>query len=381
MNFDFTDEQEMFREQLARLIREKYDFETRGKIIASEKGYSPEFWMQLAEMGLLMVAFPEEYDGLGGGAVDIMVVMEEFGKGLVVEPYLPTVILAGGVLSVAGGKAARALLPQIGSGDLIMGLGFAEPYSRFDLHHVETTAEKTSHGYCLNGHKSVVLAAPIADKIIISARTEGANRDPDGISLFVLDKDTDGITIEDYQTIDGFRAGDVILDNVTVPADALIGEAGAGLPILEQVIDEAIVAISAEAMGLCQVMSALTLEYTKERQQFGQAIGKFQISQHKMADMFIYTQEMISMTYMATNKAALSENERRKAASAVKIQLGKSCKFVGETAIQLHGGMGITEEMQIGHYFMHATMLENMFGNMDYHYRRYEQVSGLKKAS
>ena len=281
----------------------------------------------------------------------------------------------------AGGDMASDLIAQISGGELVMGFGFAEPHSRFDLNHVETSARKEGDSYILSGHKSVVLAAPIADKLIVSARTSGSARDEAGISLFLINKNTDGVSIQSYPTIDGLQAGDVALDNVTIPAANLLGTEGQAFPIIEKVIDRATIALAAEAMGLCRKMSELTNEYARTREQFGQPISKFQVLQHRMVDMFIYTEEMISIAYMAAMKADTQGHDTRIAASSAKVQLGKSCKFVGESAIQIHGGMGITEEMAVGHYFMHATMLEALFGNTDYHLKRYEALTGLTKAA
>ncbi len=378
MNFEFSEEQQMLRDSLSRFLRDKYDFEERQKIIASDDGWSREKWNQFAEMGLMAAAFPEDYDGFGGTSVDLMVIMEEFGKGLVVEPYLPTVVLSGGLLLETGGDKAKELIPAIASGELVMGFGFAEPHSRFDLFHVDTKAAKQRTDYILSGRKAVVFAAPIADKLIVSARTSGSNRDTDGISLFLLDTNTDGVRIDGYPTIDGLRAGDVYLDNVKIPAVNMIGEEGKALPTIEKIIDKAIVALSAEAMGVCRKMCELTSEYCRAREQFGQPISKFQVLQHTMVDMFIHTEEMTSMAFMAAMKTDANGHDKA-AASSAKVQLGKSCKFVGESAIQLHGGMGITEEMAVGHYFMHSTMMESLFGNSDYHLKRYQTATGLRE--
>jgi len=371
MDFLFTEEQDMFRESISRYVREKYDFEARQKIISSEAGWSKEVWSDFAEMGLLSVPFAEEYDGLGGGAVDVMVIMEELGKGNVVEPFLPTVVLSGGVLAAVGGEHAKALIPQIATGELIMGFGFAEPRSRFDLNHVEASAKKDGEAYVLNGRKSVVLAASIADKLILVARTSGSTRDTDGISLFLVDANAKGLTIEDYPTIDGHRAGDVVLEDVKAE---LLGEDGKALSVIEKVTDQGISAIASEAMGLCRTMVDLTTQYCRERKQFGTPIAKFQVLQHRMVDMLIHAEEMTSMAYLGALKLDEHEVERKKVLSAVKVQLGKSVKYCGEEAIQLHGGMGMTEEMAIGHYFMHGTMLEVLFGNTDHHRKRYESL-------
>ena len=375
MNFEFSEEQTMIRESVSRFLREKYDFETRQSIINSDEGWSREIWAQFAEMGLMGAAFPEEYDGFGGSAADMLVLMEEFGAALVVEPFLPTVVLCGQILRQIGGDHAKAIIPEIISGEMIIGFGYAEPRSRYCLHHVEATAKKDGDEYLLSGRKAVVLAAPIANKIIISARTSGKPRDQDGISLFLIDRDTAGLSIEGYPTINGHLAGEVHLDNVRVKSSSLLGDEGKAFPVIEHTIDNAIIATSAEAIGLCKKMSALTNEYARQREQFGVPISKFQVLQHNMVDMFIHTEEMVSMAYMAVMKSDTPGSNTKKAASAAKVQLGKSCKFVGETAVQIHGGMGITEEMAIGHYFMHSTMLDSLFGNSDYHLKRYQDMT------
>ncbi len=375
MNFEFTEEQEMLRESLARFLRDKYDFDTRREIIASNEGWSREIWSGLAEMGVMGAAFPEDYDGFGGTHADLLIVMEELGRALVVEPYLPTVVLAGQLLRAAGGAQALALIPKISMGELIMAFGYAEPRSRFSLSHVETRAQESGDGYTISGRKAVVLGAPAADKLIVSARTSGAVADEDGISLFIIDRGQDGVRIEGYPTIDGLRAGEVHLENAAVARENLIGTAGGAFPLIERIIDRAIVAASAEAIGLCRRMNELTTDYCRQREQFGQPIGKFQVLQHKMVDMFIHAEEMVSMAYMAAMNADTEGHDLRIAASMAKVQLGKSLKFVGENAIQLHGGMGITEEMAVGHYFMHGTMLELLFGNTDYHRKRYQALA------
>ncbi len=380
MNFEFTEEQTMLRESLSRFLRDKYDFDSRQAILQSDEGWSREIWNRMAQMGLMGAAFPEDYGGFGGTAADMLVLMEEFGNALVVEPFLPTVVLAGQILRHANSDHSKTIIPRIISGELIMGFGYAEPRSRHCLSHVETTAKKEGKNYVLNGQKAVVLAAPIADKIIVSARTSGKTRDENGISLFILDANEKNLRIEGYPTIDGLQAGEIHLDNAEIPATALLTDEGKAFPLVERIIDNAIAAICAEAIGVCRRMCVLTNEYTRQREQFGQPISKFQVLQHNMVDMFIHTEEIVSMAYMAAMKADTDGTDTRQSASAAKVQLGKSCKFVGENAIQLHGGMGITEEMAIGHYFMHATMLETLFGNTKHHLKRYQALMSPKVA-
>lgn len=374
MNFEFSDEQNMVRDSLSRFLRDKYDFKARETILESNAGWSRDIWTGLAEMGIMSAAFPEEYDGFGGTASDTLVIMEELGKALLVEPFLPTVMLAGQILRQAGGAHADALIPQICAGDLIMGFGHYEPKSRFSRSHIACSAKLSGETYVLNGHKAVVLGASIADKLIISARTRGNTQDAAGISLFLVDTQAEGVSVQSYRTIDGHPAADVTLENVKVSKDALIGNEGEASVIIETVLDHALLAVSAEGVGICKQMCALTNEYIQQRKQFGQPIGKFQVLQHTMVDMFIHQEELISMSFMAAAKMDSEGYDIPKSASAVKVQLGKSVKFVGENAVQLHGGMGITEEMSIGHYFMRGTMLELMFGNTDWYVGKFMDV-------
>lgn len=375
MNFEFSEEQNMLRDSLARLLSDTYDFDARKKIIESDEGWSRDIWKTLAELGVFAAAFPEEYDGFGGTASDSLVIMEELGRVLLVEPFLPTVILCGQILRAIGGDHAQALIPQIISGDAILGFGHAEPKSRSVLSSVETSAVQDGEDYILNGHKAVVLAAPIADKLIVSARVSGDKKDTDGLSLFIMDATHPGITIQPYKTIDGLQAGDVLLENVTLPAAALLGPSGKAYDLIEAIMNAAILAVSAEGVGVCKRMCELTNEYIQTRKQFGQAIGAFQVLQHKMVDMFIHKEELISMTYMGAAKMDSGDYNNPAVASAIKVQLGETCKFVGENAVQLHGGMGITEEMAVGHYFMRATMLELLFGNTDFHLGRFQRAA------
>ena len=320
--------------------------------------------------------FAEEDGGFGGGLVDCTLLLEQFGKGLVVEPYLATVILAGGAIKLAGGPAQRAAyLPSVADGTKQGALAFAEAQSRFNLADVATTAEPAGDGYVLNGAKAVVLNGPNADFFVVSARTSGARKDPSGVSLFVMDADTEGLSTRDYPTVDGFRASEVTLNDARLPAEALLGEAGAGLPMLERVIDEGIVAVGAEAVGCMEVLYKDTIEYCKTREQFGQPIGKFQVLQHRLVDMFMEHEQSKSLMYMAAMQMdAGYDGEARKAASAMKVQIGKSGKFVGQTAVQLHGGMGMTDELNIGHSFKRLTVIDTLFGNVDHHLGRFTDL-------
>ena len=381
MDFNFSDEQTMIRDSLARLLRDQYDFDTRRKVVSSESGWRPEMWQQFAELGLLAAPFSEEDGGLGGGSIDSMVIMEEFGKALVVEPYVPTIVCAGGFLKHAGTPEQKSEhLEAIIGGERVFAFAYAEPRGRYDLNDLETTAKKDGDAYTLNGHKAVVVGAPWASHLIVTARTSGDRRDKDGISVFIVEKDAKGVTTRDYPTVDGRRASEVYFENVSVPAGNLIGEEGKALPLIERIVDEATVAICAEAMGAMGVAHKQTVEYSKQRKQFGIAIGKFQVLQHRMVDMFMEHEQSISMTYMATLKLDEDEVTRKKAVSAAKVRIGQGGRFVGQEAIQIHGGMGMTDELAVGHYFKRLTMIDSEYGNVDFHMRRYSRLSGDDQA-
>ena len=300
--------------------------------------------------------------------------MEEFGKALVVEPYLGTVVIGGGFLKHSGHAAAADLIGGIIEGRNIFAFAQAEPQSRYNLAAVTTTAKKDGQGWILNGHKAVVVGAPFATHFIVTARTGGGERDAEGVSVFLVEKSAKGVTTRDYPTVDGNRASEVYFENVALGAYALVGTLDHGLPLVEKVVDEAIAATCAEACGVLRKLHEGTLDYTKQRKQFGVPISSFQVLQHRMVDMFINVEQAVSMTYMANIKVS-DDAERAKAVSAAKVQIGKACRFVGQNAIQLHGGMGMTDEMAIGHYFKRATMIESAFGSVDHHLARYEFLS------
>ncbi|MBU1287655.1 MAG: acyl-CoA dehydrogenase family protein [Alphaproteobacteria bacterium] len=377
MDFNFTEEQTMIRDSLSRLIREQYDFDTRRKVVASKDGWRPEMWAQFAELGLLMAPFSEEDGGLGGGPIDAMVVMEEFGKGLVVEPYLPSVVCGGGFLKRGSDAQKAEYLGGIMSGEAIFAFAYAEPRGRYNMADLETTAKKDGSGFVLNGHKAVVIGAPWATHFVVTARTSGDRRDANGVTVFVVAKDAKGVSTRDYPTVDGRRASEVYFENVAVSADAVIGEVDNGLPLVELVTDEAIAALCAEACGAMKVAHSMTVEYSRNRKQFGTAIGKFQVLQHRMVDMFMEHEQSVSMTYMATLKLDEDEVTRKKAASAAKVRIGQGGRYVGQQAIQIHGGMGMTDEMAVGHYFKRLTMIDAEFGNVDHHLKRYTELSAV----
>jgi alkylation response protein AidB-like acyl-CoA dehydrogenase len=345
-------------------------------VIASDAGWRPAIWSQLAELGILGMPFSEEDGGFGGGAVDAMVVMEEFGKGLVVEPFVPTIVCAGGVLKQAGTAAQKEEhIGGIVDGSRIFAFAYAEPRGRYDLADLETTAKKQGDAYVLNGHKSVVIGAPWASHLIVTARTGGDRRDAEGMSVFVVDKTTAGVVTRDYATVDGRRASEVYFENAQVPADALIGEEGAGLALIEQVTDEAIAAQCAEACGAMKVAHAMTLDYAKQRKQFGVPIASFQVLQHRMVDMYTEYESSVSMTYLATIKLSDDAKARQLAASAAKVRVAQAAHHIGQEAIQIHGGNGMTDEYAIGHYFKRLTIFDSEFGNIDHHMKRHIALS------
>jgi alkylation response protein AidB-like acyl-CoA dehydrogenase len=350
MNFDYTEEQTLLDNMVTSFVRDNYDWDTRCNIVKSEEGWKEENWKQFAELGLLGVPFDEAYGGLGGKSTDLMIVMEQFGKGLVVEPYLPTVILAGGLISK---------------------LGSEEPQSRFDLNDVKTSAVLNGDDYVLNGFKSVVFGAGMASHLIISARTEGEQRSESGITLFIVDTKSEGLTLQNYPTIDEYRASEVIIENLKVSKDNVLGKVNMAYDAIEEIVDISTIAACSEAVGILQVLKDSTTEYCKNRKQFGQSIAKNQVIQHRLVDMMIEYEQAKSILYMAVTADLSNSDERRKAVSAAKARIGKAIKFVGESAIQLHGGMGVVDEYMVSHYFKRATMIGVLFGNTDYHMKRY----------
>ena len=376
MDFSLSEEQRLLKDSVDRFVREFYAFENRRKLANSDPGYSGDNWRRMAELGWLAVGLPEEYGGIGGGPVEVMVIMEAIGAGLVLEPFFPTVALGANALVLGGSEALKAeLLPRLAAGELKLALAYVERQSRFDLNDVEFAAKADGDGYVLDGHKGVVLHAATAGKIVVSARTSGASRDGDGITLFLVDGDAAGLSRRDYPTVDGQRASELTFEGVKVGAEAVLGEVGGGLAILERVAERGTVALLAEAVGCMQVLLDTTNEYLKTRVQFGQPIGKFQVLQHRMVDMFMNVEEARSMAYMATMKIDEEDApERARAVSAGKVQIGKSGRFVGQQSVQLHGGMGMTDELNVGHYFKRLTMIDTMLGNQDHHLRRYGEL-------
>jgi pimeloyl-CoA dehydrogenase small subunit len=374
MDFDLTDEQRLLKESVDRLILDQYQFQQRKQYMAEAAGFSAAMWSRFAEQGLLGLPFPEAMGGFGGGSVEMMIVTEAFGRGLVVEPYFATVILAGGLLRRAADPALLAtLVPQITAGTLKLAFAHVERHSRYDLANVMTIAREDRGDYVLNGAKSVVLHGDAADKILATARISGAPMDRDGVGLFLIDADAPGLTRRGYPTQDGLRAAEITLTDVraaVLSADAL--------PLIEHAVDEAIAALCSEAVGTMQAMHDLTLEYLKTRKQFGRPIGSFQVLQHRSVDMLVALEQARSMAMFAAVMAA-EENpvERRRAIAAAKVQIGRSGRHIGQEAVQLHGGIGMTMEYSVGHYFKRMTMIDQLYGDADKHLSSLAQLGGL----
>lgn len=373
MDLSYTETQDMLRDTLARFLADTYDFETRKKMLERPEGRDPGIWRALsAELGLTSAPFAEEYGGMGGGALENMIMMEELGKVIAVEPWLQTVVIGGGALQAVGGALAAEVIPQIIAGDCLIAWAYAEPTGRYDLAHVSTTAKADGAGYVLNGHKAVVYAAPWATHLLVTARTGGSTRERAGVELFLVDAKAAGITRRDYPTVDGFQASEVYFENVAIPAEALLP---GGIDLIERIADEATMGICAEGTGIARKLLEGTVEYTRQRKQFGQPISKFQALQHRMADMLVEAEQIASMTLMGTLKLGLPAAERKAAVSLAKAKIARSIKFVGQSAVQTHGGIGITMELAIGHYFKRSTMIENQFGSADVHLERYEALT------
>jgi alkylation response protein AidB-like acyl-CoA dehydrogenase len=377
VDFSYTDVQQMLQDSVQKFVQKSYDFDTRNTILNSEQGYSAENWQLFADLGWLAVPFSEEDGGLGGSAVDLMVIMEEFGKANLIEPYTAGAVLSGSLVAeLATGDAKTTLVEGIIGGELLLASAFAEPGSRFNPGSVATSAAVNGDDVILNGTKVAVENGPNANKLLVSASESGDVRDPLGISVFVVDASTPGISMRSYQTVDGKMASEVTLADVKVPASNRLGEAGAALPAIEVATNRAIVAVSAEAVGALEVLLQKTVEYSKTRKQFGTPIGTFQALQHRMADMFIQCQLARSIVIMAA--MALdgddSAEEKAKAVAAAKSRIGKAIKDVGQEAIQIHGGIAMTEELDVGHLFKRVTALDLAFGDGDYHTQRFAQL-------
>jgi pimeloyl-CoA dehydrogenase small subunit len=369
MDFALSEEQTLLRNTVERLFADQYGFDARKRYAQEPGGFSRALWRQYAELGLLGLPFSEEDGGLAGGSVETMIVMEAIGRALALEPYLGTVVLAGGLLRLGGSEALRReLVPQIAAGDLILAFAHNERQARYDLADVAATARRDGSGYVLDGAKTLVPHGDSAKSFVVSARVGGGQREQDGIALFVVDAASPGFATRGYDTVDGQRAAEVTLSGVRVGADAVIGDPGGAFPLIEKIADAAMAALAAEAVGAMAAMHELTVDYLKTRKQFGVSIGSFQALQHRAADMLVALEQARSMALLATVMADEKDvRERRAAISAAKVQIGRSGRLIGQQAIQLHGGIGMTMEAKVGHYFKRVTTIDTLFGDADYH--------------
>lgn len=375
MNFNISEEQAMIKDSVARFVTDDYSFDKRKKNVAMEAGFNPANWQTFAELGWLSIPFPEALGGFGGSVVDTMVIMEEFGKGLVAEPYVATVLLFGGLLAHSGeGELQQQLIAKIIDGSLQGSFAYLERQSRFELSDVKSSAVPKGENYLLNGEKTVVFNGSAAEKIIISARTSGGQYDENGISLFIIDADTDGLSRTDYRLMDGQRVANITLKNVAVSKSQLIGELHQGFSLIQSVVAETTRAICAEAVGIMQKLTETTVEYSKTREQFGTAIGKFQALQHRMVDMFIAGEQTRSLLYRAVCSANANSDDSEKDLLALKVMVGRAGTLIGGEAIQLHGGMGMTDELDVGHYVKRLMMINTTFGDADYNQARFSKL-------
>jgi len=375
MDFSLTEEQQLLKDSIVQFVDKDYQFETRQKNLKSELGYSSDFWKTFANLGWLGMPFSEKDGGFNGGPIDLMVIMESLGRGLVVEPYIPSIVLSGGLLSKLGSAEQKSeYLPKLISGDMQMSVAFSEPQSRFDLNDVTTSAKKENDEFIIDGYKAVVMNGPSSDMIIVVARTSGSQLDTKGLTLFLVDPELNGVSMRNYSTVDGSKASEVTLESVKVSSNNILGKENEAFEPLEEVIDMATLAISAEAVGIMEKMNEITLEYTKTREQFGSTLSSFQALQHRMVDTFMAYEQTKSLLLMCAAKLSDKAEDSKKAVSALKYQVGLASKHVGEESVQLHGGMGVTDETNIGHYFKRLTTIRAIFGSTDHHLKRYSAL-------
>ncbi|OBB17094.1 pimeloyl-CoA dehydrogenase small subunit [Mycolicibacterium setense] len=377
MDFNLTNEQQLLRDGLTKFLAGRYDLASSRAAAKTGPGWQPEIWRGFAdELGILGATLPEEAGGIGGGPVETMVIAEALGHALVIEPFVDTVVVAGGLLHRSG-DAAADLLEEIVAGSAIVALAATEPSSGDNWRDVSTSARRDGDEWVLNGSKVMAVSAPLATHLLVTARTSGERADTDGISLFLVDIDsvTTGFTAHHYRTVDDRRASDLTFSDVRVPAGALLGAEGRAWPSLELARDEGAAAVCAEAVGAMRKVLADTVEYCKQRQQFGQPIGSFQALQHRMVDMHMEVEQASAAVYLAVLNLDADPAQRAKAVSAAKATIGRAARFVGQNAVQLHGGMGMTEELAIGHYFKRLTAVQFEFGSTDYHVGRYAELT------
>jgi len=370
MDFEPSDDQRLLIESVSRMLADNYSFAQRKTYIAAPEGWSTAMWSQYAELGLLGLPFPEQYGGYGGGAQEVMLVMQAFGRVLVVEPFFPTVILGGTAIMAAGTDAQKqAILPAIAEGSLKLAFAHSERQARYDLTDVVTTAKKDGDGWILDGSKTVVAHGDSADTLIVSARTSGDRYDHEGITLFLVDANAQGVARRGYVTRDESRAADISLSNVR--ATEVLGTVGQGLPVIEKIVQAGIAATAAETVGAMEAMNEMTLEYSKTRVQFGNPIGTYQVVQHRLADMFMTQEQGRSMAMLATMSLENPDPaERAHDMAMAKVGVGQAGRYVSQSAVQMHGGIGMTEEYAVGHYFRRCMVIERLFGDPAYYLQR-----------
>jgi pimeloyl-CoA dehydrogenase small subunit len=372
MNFDLTEEQRLLRDSVERLLADHYGFDKRRTYLAEPDGWSRALWSRYAELGLLGLPFAEDYGGFGGGPIEVMLVMEAFGRMLALEPYLATVVLGGTALRLAGSEAQKAAnLPRVAEGDVILAFAHGERHARYDLTDVLTTAKPKGSGWVLDGAKSVVLHGDCAQRLVVSARTSGERDDPAGITLFILDAAANGVARRSFPMRDGTRAAEISFNQVEVGKGDVLGEIGAAFPIIQRVVEAGIAATAAEAVGAMETMQAMTLEYLKTRTQFGRPIGQNQVLQHRATEMLMELERGRSMAMLAAMMVEEPDAaERAHNIAMAKVGVGQASKFVSQNAIQLHGGIGMTEEYAVGHYFRRCMVIEHTFGDTAHHLSR-----------
>ncbi len=368
MNFDLSEEQQLLKDSVDRFVGDNYDLDTRQSLSKNDAGFSDDYWQTMAELGWLGVTVPEAHGGFGGNQADTMVLMEAFGKGLVLEPFFASAVLGTRAI-VAGAKPElqNKLLPDLVSGKCRLSLAYAEEQARFDLEDVITRATRDGEGFRITGHKSMVQHGGSADYLVVSTRSSGGQRDRQGISLFLVDAKSEGVSIQSFPTVDGQQAAEITLKDVVVSADCLLGDLDEGFNLLQDVAIDGILALAAEAVGAMEVLYKDTVAYTQERQQFDQSLSDFQVLQHRMVDMFMEYEQCKSMLYRATLEVVQQGRAAIRTVHALKYMIGKNGTFIGENAVQLHGGMGVTEELRIGHYFKRLLVIDAQFGNADHH--------------
>ena len=368
MNFELSEEQKMIQQSVERFVQENYDLPKRVEISSKDPGYSKDYWDSMAELGWLGLPFNEEDGGFGGNQIDTLVIMEQFGKGLVLEPFLANIVLGGGAIQIGGSEELKKeILPSLIEGTKQITLAYAEQQSRFDLEDVATSARLEGNKYIINGQKSMVLNAESADHLVVVARTSGGQVDEKGITLFLVDSNSNGLEKQNFPTVDGLRASEITLENVEVGTERMIGDIDKGFEILRAVSNNGILALCAEAVGAMEILYKDTVEYTQQREQFDHPLSDFQVLQHRMVDMFMEYEQCKSILFRATMETIQDPEMAQKTIHALKHLIGKSGIFVGENAVQLHGGMGVTEELRIGHFFKRLLVIDSQFGNADFH--------------